>query len=223
VTEPLADLTTALADRYAIERELGRGMATVYLARDLKHQRLVALKVLRPELAAALGPDRFLQEIRLTSRLQHPHILSLLDSCTAGDLLYYVMPYVEGESLRQRLDRETQLQVDAAIVIAQQVAAALQYAQDRGIVHRDIKPENILLSDGHGLVADFGIAKALTAAGGEKLTETGLALGTPYYMSPEQASATRSLDGRADLYALGCVLYEMLAGSPPFTGRSWAS
>jgi serine/threonine protein kinase/Flp pilus assembly protein TadD len=195
-------------------------MATVYLARDLKHERQVALKVLRPEVAGALGADRFLKEIGLAARLQHPHILGLLDSGTAGEVLYYAMPYVEGESLRHRLDRESQLPVYQAITLTREVADALQYAHDRGIIHRDIKPENILLSGGHALVADFGIAKALDAAGGEKLTETGLALGTPHYMSPEQASATRSLDGRADLYALGCVLYEMLAGAPPFTGPS---
>jgi eukaryotic-like serine/threonine-protein kinase len=221
VTDSLAHLKMALADRYAVVREIGRGgMATVYLARDLKHPRQVALKVLRPEVAGALGADRFLKEIELAARLQHPHILGLLDSGTAGDVLYYVMPYVEGESLRHRLDRESQLQVDVAVTIAREVAGALEYAHRHGVVHRDIKPENILLSAGQALVADFGIAKAFDAAGGEKLTETGLALGTPHYMSPEQASATRSLDGRADLYALGCVLYEMLAGSPPFTGPS---
>jgi len=212
-------LASALADRYAIERELGRGgMATVYLAQDLKHRRQVALKVLRPEVAGALGADRFLKEIELSARLQHPHILGLLDSGTAGDVLYYVMPYVEGESLRDRLDRESQLQVDAAVTLAREVAGALDYAHRHGVVHRDIKPENILLSADQALVADFGIAKAFDAAGGEKLTETGLSLGTPHYMSPEQASATRSLDGRSDIYALGCVLYEMLAGAPPFTG-----
>jgi serine/threonine protein kinase len=195
-------------------------MATVYLARDLKHERWIALKVLRPEVAGALGADRFLKEIGLAARLQHPHILGLLDSGTAGEVLYYAMPYVEGESLRHRLDRESQLPVDQAITLTREVADALQYAHDRGIVHRDIKPENILLSGGHALVADFGIAKALDAAAGEQLTETGHAHGTPHNLSPEQASATRSLDGRADLYALGCVLYEMLAGAPPFTGPS---
>ena len=211
----------ALSSRYQIVREIGRGgMATVYLAQDLKHGRQVALKVLRPEVAGALGADRFFKEIELAARLQHPHILGLLDSGTAGDLLYYVMPYVEGESLRHRLDRETQLQVDVAVTIAEQVADALDYAHRQGVIHRDIKPENILLSDGHAVVADFGIAKALTAAGGERLTETGLALGTPYYMSPEQATAARNLDGRSDIYALGCVLYEMLAGTPPFTGST---
>ena len=221
MTDLLDSVRQALSGRYQIVRELGRGgMATVYLARDLKHPRQVALKVLRPEVAGALGADRFLKEIELAARLQHPHILGLLDSGTAGDVLYYVMPYVEGESLRHRLDRESQLQVDAAVTIAREVAGALDYAHRHGIVHRDIKPENILLSAGQALVADFGIAKAFDAAGGEKLTETGLSLGTPHYMSPEQASATRSLDGRSDIYALGCVLYEMLAGSPPFTGPS---
>jgi serine/threonine protein kinase len=211
----------ALRDRYTIERELGRGgMATVYLAQDLRHPRQVALKVLRSEVAGALGADRFLQEIAVVSRLQHPHILGLLDSGTAGEVLYYVMPYVEGESLRHRLERESQLSVETAVTIAREVAGALGYAHAQGVVHRDIKPENILLSAGQALVADFGIAKALDAAGGEKLTETGLSLGTPHYMSPEQASATRSLDGRSDTYALGCVLYEMLAGAPPFTGPS---
>jgi serine/threonine-protein kinase len=221
MADPIALLKTAVADRYAIERELGRGgMATVYLARDLKHPRQVALKVLRPEVAGALGADRFLKEIELVSRLQHPHIVGLLDSGTVGDLLYYVMPYIDGESLRHRLDRESQLPLDQAITLAREVAAALGYAHEGGIIHRDIKPENILLSAGQALVADFGIAKALDVAGGEKLTETGLSLGTPHYMSPEQASATRTLDGRSDIYALGCVLYEMLAGAPPFTGPS---
>ena len=227
--DQLTILRAALADRYTVVREIGRGgMATVYLAQDLKHPRQVALKVLRPEVAGALGADRFLQEIALAARLQHPHILGLLDSGILPDERtgdpsgrpYYVMPYIEGESLRHRLDRESQLPVDAAITIAREVAGALDYAHGHGVIHRDIKPENILLSGGHALVADFGIAKALDAAGGERLTETGLALGTPQYMSPEQASATRALDGRADLYALGCVLYEMLAGTPPFTGPS---
>jgi eukaryotic-like serine/threonine-protein kinase len=221
LAEPLERLRSALADRYTVVREIGRGgMATVYLAQDLKHPRQVALKVLRPEVAGALGADRFLKEIALAARLQHPHILGLLDSGTAGDVLYYVMPYIDGESLRHRLARESQLPVDQAIVLAQEVAEALQYAHEHGVIHRDIKPENILLSAGQALVADFGIAKAFDAAGGEKLTETGLSLGTPHYMSPEQASATRTLDGRSDIYALGCVLYEMLAGAPPFTGPS---
>jgi len=219
--DSLTLLREALAGRYTVVREIGHGgMATVYLAQDLKHPRVVAVKVLRPELAGALGSDRFLREIATASRLQHSHILGLLDSGSVGEVLYYVMPYVEGESLRQRLDRESQLPVEQAIALAREVAEALQYAHERGVIHRDIKPENILLSGGHALVADFGIAKALDAAGGEKLTETGLALGTPYYMSPEQASATRSIDGRSDIYALGCVLYEMLADGPPFTGPS---
>jgi serine/threonine-protein kinase len=219
MADPLALLKSALADRYVIERELGRGgMATVYLARDLRHPRQVAIKVLRPEIAGALGADRFLKEIELAARLQHPHILGLVDSGTAADVLFYVMPYVEGESLRRRLDRETQLEVDAAIAIAREVADSLDYAHRQGVIHRDIKPENILLSGGHAQVADFGIAKALSPTGADKLTETGLALGTPHYMSPEQGTATRTLDGRGDIYALGCVLYEMLAGTPPFTG-----
>ncbi len=209
---------------YTVERELGRGgMATVYLARDLKHDRLVALKVLHPELAHAVGPDRFLREIRLTAQLQHPHILPIFDSGQVpapggdGDLLYYTMPYVRGQSLRQRLAHEQQLAVEEAVQVAHQVLAALQHAHEHGIIHRDIKPENLLLSDDGVMVADFGLAKALDAAGGEKLTETGLSLGTPVYMSPEQAGGSR-LDGRSDLYSLGCVLYEMLAGGPPFTG-----
>jgi serine/threonine-protein kinase len=222
--------STALAGRYAIERELGAGgMATVYLAHDLKHDRKVALKVLRPELAAALGAERFLREITTTANLRHPHILPLYDSGRTGggaehapaapaDFLYYVMPYVEGESLRDRLRREKQLPMDDALAIAREVADALSYAHSRGVIHRDIKPENILLDSGHAVVADFGIARAVDAAGGRQLTETGLAIGTPTYMSPEQAAGERDIDGRSDLYALGCVLYEMLAGQPPFTG-----
>ncbi len=212
-------LSAALADRYAIERELGAGgMATVYLAQDLKHERQVALKVLRPELAAAIGPDRFLREITTTANLRHPHILPLYDSGEAEGFLFYVMPFVEGESLRDRLNREKQLPLDDALRIAREVADALSYAHQRGVIHRDIKPENILLEAGHAVVADFGIAKAVSAAGGDRLTETGLAIGTPLYMSPEQASGEQDLDGRSDLYALGCVLYEMLAGQAPFTG-----
>jgi tetratricopeptide (TPR) repeat protein len=208
----------ALSARYEIERELGRGgMATVYLARDLKHDRWVALKVLHPELAHALGPERFLREIRTTARLDHPHILPVLDSGEAGGLLWYTMPYVRGESLRDRLRRETQLPVEAALDIARQVATALDYAHREGVVHRDLKPENILLAEGQARVADFGVARALDVGTGGKLTETGMAVGTPAYMSPEQASAG-PVDGRSDVYALGCVLYEMLAGEPPYTG-----
>jgi serine/threonine-protein kinase len=207
-----------VADRYAIERELGHGgMATVYLAQDLKHHRPVALKVLHLQLAHALGPERFLREITLTAQLDHPHILPLLDSGEADGFLYYVMPYVEGESLRDRLTREKQLPLDDALQIAREVVDALGHAHSRGIVHRDIKPENVLLTGRHARVADFGIAWALTAAGGEKLTATGLAIGTPAYMSPEQALGEK-MDGRSDIYALGCVLYEMLAGEPPYTG-----
>jgi eukaryotic-like serine/threonine-protein kinase len=211
----------ALADRYRIERELGRGgMATVYLARDLRHDRLVALKVLRPELAASLGPERFLQEIRIAARLQHPHILPVHDSGESAGRLWYTMPYVEGESLRQRMAREGQLPLDQAVRIATQVLGALGYAHAHDVIHRDIKPENILLEDDEAVVADFGVARAISAAGQDRLTDTGLALGTPAYMSPEQAAATRELDGRSDLYALGCVLYEMLVGQPPFVGAT---
>jgi serine/threonine protein kinase len=218
VADVAGQLGDALRDRYLIERELGRGgMATVYLARDLKHDRLVALKVLHPELAATLGPERFLREIHTAARLQHPHILTVLDSGEASGLLWYAMPYVEGESLRQWLIRERGLPVADALRIASEVALALDHAHRHGVVHRDVKPENILLSDGQALLADFGVARALADAGG-RLTETGLALGTPAYMSPEQATAERELDGRSDVYALGCVLYEMLAGEPPFTG-----
>jgi tRNA A-37 threonylcarbamoyl transferase component Bud32/tetratricopeptide (TPR) repeat protein len=209
----------ALAGRYQVERQIGRGAtATVYLARDLKHDRAVAVKVLRPELSAALGGDRFLREIKVAAGLQHPHILPLYDSGDAGGTLYYVMPFVEGESLRDRLNREPQLPLDDALRIAREVADALAYAHDADIVHRDIKPENILLSDGHAVVADFGIARAISRAGGEGLTETGMAIGTPVYMSPEQASGEPHVDGRTDIYSLGCVLYEMVAGKPPFTG-----
>jgi serine/threonine-protein kinase len=225
----VAHLSAALAGRYRIERELGRGgMATVYLAHDLKHDRPVALKVLHAELAASLGPERFLQEIRIAARLRHPHILPVHDSGeapagpgTAGaGQLWYTMPYVEGESLRQRLMRDRQLPLDDALRIAAQVLSALGYAHTHDVIHRDIKPENILLEGDQAVVADFGVARAITAAGHDRLTETGLALGTPAYMSPEQATASRELDGRSDLYALGCVLYEMLAGQPPFAGAS---
>ena len=214
-----ARLQAALADRYAIERELGRGgMATVYLARDRKHDRPVAVKVLRPELAAALGPERFLREIKLAARLTHPHILPLHDSGEADGFLFYVMPYVEGESLRDRLTRERQLPVEDAVQIARDVADALSFAHSHAVIHRDIKPENILFEAGHAVVSDFGIARAINAAGSDRLTETGLAVGTPSYMSPEQAAGSRELDGRSDLYSLACVMYEMLAGEPPFTG-----
>ena len=208
-----------LHERYELQRELGRGgMATVFLARDVRNQRDVAVKVLHPDLAMALGEERFRREIQIATRLTHPHILPLYDSGEADGQLFYVMPFVDGESLRQRLDRERQLGVDEAIRIAIEVAGALDYAHRFGVVHRDIKPENILLEDGHAIVADFGIARAISSVGEEKLTKTGVTLGTPTYMSPEQAMAERDIDGRSDVYALGCVLYEMLAGSPPFTG-----
>ncbi len=211
----------AVSDRYRIERELGAGgMATVYLADDLKHERKVAIKVLRPELAAVVGGERFLSEIETTANLQHPHILPLFDSGEAGGLLFYVMPYVEGESLQDRLDRERQLPVDEAVRITTDVAEALHAAHQRGVVHRDVKPANILLSGGRPLVADFGIALALSHAGGGRLTETGLSMGTPYYMSPEQASADRDATPASDQYSLACVLYEMLVGEPPFPGGS---
>ncbi len=214
-------LSTALADRYIVERRLGEGgMATVYLAEDLKHKRKVALKVLRPELAAVLGGDRFVQEITTTASLQHPHILPLFDSGTADGFLFYVMPYVEGETLREKLNRETQLGIDEAVKIAMDVADALDYAHRRGVIHRDIKPENILLHDGRPVVADFGIALAVSAAAGGRMTETGLSLGTPHYMSPEQATAEKEITGRSDVYSLSCVLYEMLTGEPPHTGAS---
>jgi eukaryotic-like serine/threonine-protein kinase len=209
----------ALSGRYTIDRQLGRGgMATVYLARDLKHNRPVALKVLHPELAAIVGPERFLREIQIAANLNHPHILPLHDSGEAAGQLWYTMPYVEGESLRDRLTREKQLPLEDTLRLGRQVAQALDYAHRRGVVHRDIKPENILLEEGQAVVADFGIAHAISDAGGTRLTATGLTVGTPTYMSPEQAAGERSLDGRSDLYSLGCVLYEMLAGEPPFTG-----
>jgi len=212
-------LSAALSDRYRIERELGQGgMAIVYLAHDLKHNRKVALKVLRPEVAQTIGAERFLREIETTANLRHPHILPLYDSGQVRDYLFYVMPFVEGESLRDRMNREKQLPMDDALPIAREVAEALGYAHSRGVIHRDIKPENIMLESGHAVVADFGIARAVDAAGGDRLTETGLSVGTPTYMSPEQAAGERELDGRSDLYGLGCVLYEMLAGQPPFTG-----
>ncbi len=216
-----ARLTAALADRYRVERELGAGgMATVYLAHDLKHERDVAIKVLHPDLGAALGVERFLSEIRTTARLQHPHILPLLDSGEADGLLYYVMPLVTGETLRARLERERQLPIADALRIAHDVADALSEAHSKGVVHRDIKPENILLQSGRAVVADFGIALAVQSAGGQRMTQTGLSLGTPQYMAPEQAMGERTIDARADVYALGAVTYEMLTGDPPFTGSS---
>ncbi len=214
-------LTAALADRYRLERELGQGgMATVYLAEDLKHKRRVAVKVLKPELAAVLGAERFVQEITTTAALQHPHILPLFDSGEADGFLYYVMPFIDGETLRAKLDRETQLGVDEAVKITTDVADALHYAHEQGVVHRDIKPENILLANGRPMVADFGIALAVSAAAGGRMTETGLSLGTPHYMSPEQATAEKEISRRSDVYSLASVLYEMLAGQPPHLGGS---
>ncbi|MDX2120811.1 MAG: protein kinase [Gemmatimonadota bacterium] len=212
-------LQAALAERYTIERELGAGgMATVYLAHDRKHDRQVAIKVLRPELAAVIGAERFLSEIKTTANLQHPHILPLFDSGVADTFLFYVMPFVEGESLRDRLAREKQLPIGDAVRIATEVAGALDYAHRHNVIHRDIKPENILLHDGRALVADFGIALAASKAGGSRMTETGMSLGTPTYMSPEQAMGEREITARSDVYALGCVTYEMLVGDPPFLG-----
>ncbi len=214
-------LAAALASQYRIERDLGAGgMATVYLARDVRHDRDVAIKVLRPELAAALGAERFLAEVKITARLDHPHILTLIDSGDADGALYYVMPFVRGESLRARLTRERQLSLDGAVDIICQIASALDYAHRQGVIHRDIKPENILLYEGNAFLTDFGIALAVQEAGGERLTGTGLSLGTPSYMSPEQAAGDRDLDARSDVYALGAVTYEMLAGEPPVTGAS---
>ncbi len=219
--ELLGRLQSALADRYRLEREVGAGgMATVYLAQDVRHDRRVALKILRPELAAVIGAERFLAEIKLTANLQHPHILPLFDSGEADGYLFYVMPFVEGETLRDRLTREKQLPVPDAIRIAGEVASALDYAHRHGVVHRDIKPENILLHDGQALVADFGIALAASKASGSRMTETGMSLGTPHYMSPEQAMGEREITARSDVYAIGAVLYEMLTGEPPFTGST---
>jgi serine/threonine-protein kinase len=220
MTDIATRLTAALADRYAIDRELGAGgMATVYLAEDLRHDRKVAMKVLRPELAAVIGAERFLKEIKTTANLQHPHILGLLDSGNTDGLLWYAMPYVEGESLRDLLQREKQLPIPEALRIATEVAGALHYAHRHGVIHRDIKPENILLHDGSALVADFGIALAASSAG-TRMTETGMSLGTPHYMSPEQAMGEREITARSDVYALGCITYEMLVGDPPFTGST---
>jgi serine/threonine protein kinase/tetratricopeptide (TPR) repeat protein len=212
-------LRTTLGDRYGIDREIGRGgMATVYLAQDTKHQRSVAIKVLHPYLAMNLGPERFLREIQIAAQLQHPHIVPLYDSGQAGDLLYYVMPYIEGESLRQRLDREKRLPVEDTLHLARAVAAALDYAHRHQVVHRDIKPENVMLHEGEAMVTDFGIAKAVTAAASDNLTQTGSTVGTPAYMSPEQASGVVDLDGRSDVYSLGCMVFEMLTGRTPFVG-----
>ena len=219
MADVLTDFQSALSDRYTLERELGRGgMATVYLGTDLRHARHVAIKVLRPELAPFIGVDRFLAEIRTMAGLQHPHILGLIDSGDVGGIPYYVMPFVEGESLRDRLTRDGALPLEDALRIAREVGGAIDYAHRHGVVHRDIKPENVLLGDGHALVADFGIALALSAAGGERLTQSGMALGTPQYMSPEQAAGEPSIDARSDVYTLGAVTYEMLTGTAPHTG-----
>src|SRR5215475_1630155 len=209
-------LSTALADRYHVEGEIGEGgMATVYLARDVRHDRQVALKVLKPELGAVLGVERFLSEIRVTAHLSHPNLLPLFDSGEADGLLFYVMPYVVGETLRARLNREQQLPVDEAVRIASAIASALDYAHGAGVVHRDLKPENILFQAGQPVIADFGIALAVSNAGGTRVTQTGLSLGTPQYMSPEQATGDRVVDGRSDIYSLAAVTYEMLVGDPP--------
>ncbi len=221
MTEITSRLSSALADRYKIQRRLGEGgMATVYLAEDLKHERKVALKVLKAELAAVLGAERFVQEIKTTASLQHPHILPLFDSGEADSFLYYVMPFIDGETLRDKLNHETQLGIEEAVGITTDIAGALHYAHGEGVIHRDIKPENILIHNGRPMVADFGIALAVSAAAGGRMTETGLSLGTPHYMSPEQATAEKDLTNRSDIYSLGCVLYEMLTGEPPHTGAS---
>ncbi|MGB7212421.1 MAG: serine/threonine-protein kinase [Gemmatimonadales bacterium] len=214
-------LTAALSDRYRMGRELGRGgMAIVYLAQDLKHDRVVAIKVLRASVALELGAERFLREISTTAKLQHPHILPLYDSGEADGHLFYVMPHVDGGSLGARLEGERQLPIDTALQLAREVADALGYAHARGVIHRDVKPDNILFAGSHAMVADFGIARAISLAGTEKITASGVTLGTPTYMSPEQATGEIDLDGRTDLYSLACVVYEMLAGRPPFTGTS---
>src|SRR3954462_12912116 len=222
MTELREQIVHALADRYRIEREIGAGgMATVYLARDVKHDRMVALKILDPELAAVMGVERFLAEIRVTAHLQHPNILPLFDSGEAPNgSLFYVMPCVEGETLRHRLTREKQLTVDEAVRITTAIASALDYAHRHGVIHRDLKPENVLFHEGQPLVADFGIALAAAHAGGQRITQTGVSLGTPAYMSPEQATGDRTIDGRTDIYSLGAVLYEMLVGEPPHIGNT---
>src|SRR4026209_1432619 len=218
---PIERLRGALSQSYTIDRELGRGgMATVYLAQDVKHERMVALKVLHSELAASLGADRFLREIKVAARLNHPHILPLHDSGALDGFLYYVMPYVEGESLRERLDREEYLPIEEAVNLTRGIASALDSAHRQGIVHRDIKPENLMLYEGEEMVMDFGIAKALSAAGLETLTQTGMMVGTPAYVSPEQAAGETNLDGRSDQYSLACVVYEMLSGHRPFSGNT---
>jgi serine/threonine protein kinase len=240
MTDHFAALTSALADRYLLEQEIGKGgMARVYLAYDPRHDRPVAIKVLRADVSVELGAERFVREITTTANLHHPHILPLYDSgqvtveqATATGssiidhrssvLLYYVMPYLPGENLRDRLDREHQLPVDEAVRLTCEIADALQHAHDAGVIHRDVKPANVLLQDGHAMVADFGIARAISMAGTEKITASGVTVGTPDYMSPEQASGEIDLDGRSDLYALGCVLYEMLGGQPPFSGATAA-
>src|SRR5688572_7991087 len=214
-------LASALESLYVVDREIGRGgMATVYLARDVKHKRNVALKVLNAELGAVLGVERFLSEIQVTANLQHPNLLPLFDSGEVNGLLYYVMPYVDGETLRARLEREKQLPVDEAVRIASAVASALGYAHRHNVIHRDLKPENILMLEGQPLIADFGIALAVSNAGGERITQTGLSLGTPQYMSPEQATGDRIVDGRTDIYSLGAMTYEMLTGEPPHIGHT---
>ena len=218
-TDQLERLNAALAGRYTVERELGSGgMATVYLADDLKHRRKVAVKVLRPELASIIGPDRFLREIEIAAKLNHPHILALYDSGRADEFLFYVMPYVKGQSLRHRLHREKPLPIEEAIAVTRDAALALGHAHAQGVIHRDVKPENILLYEGEAMVADFGIALAVSGTAGQRLTERGVWVGTPEYMSPEQALGEESLDARSDVYSLGCVLYELLVGEPPYTG-----
>src|SRR5687768_6152007 len=217
----IPSLASALHGRYTIDREIGRGgMATVYLARDVRHNRHVALKVLNPELGAVLGVERFLAEIEVTANLQHPNLLPLFDSGEANGLLFYVIPFVQGESLRARLDREKQLPVDETVRITTAIAGALDYAHRHKVIHRDLKPENILMQEGQPLIADFGIALAVSKAGGERITQTGLSLGTPQYMSPEQATGDRVVDGRTDIYSLGAMVYEMLLGDPPHSAST---